>query len=715
MTDRIEGPEGIPLIPHVEAEDAPHVARGAIPPAPPAPPSLAPLAVNPTATQASEEIEQRRALYLHGVMAMYSSADAEPALRADLPQRLEAARDEWNAVHARLFERLKGALKDVPDGQEHTIRQKIAEGQLATSTRRMHEGRVLGLQAIYERKFALEAKYEKLDKEVRESVIGLVARIKRWLVGRKLKSAEAPRFKQTLEMIQKLNPEGATHAELRQAAEGALRLADMDESHLQAKTILFLLDQLDQMSEELAKAPSSDYLAHIQANIASGLMSPAQILSHGAAKKAQKKYDKELAWGESHINQALAAPSNWTDIYAVSLRRGKDGRLHAFATELKPLGTRNPSSMRTVNPETPTNLWKETSYLIGREDEPFVLFRGGQFPTEAAAKEAVRLMRENGAEGKVLHNSALLTPAAIGVPDRKMLREQKAHFLAADEDAIVSNFGVNEGAVGEKRLLGKDLRAGWHTSILDYTNDAIARLNQALPQQLKGHLLKMARRLDQIWSQNLFADASSTDNQFEAPALWAAIDHFLGIIDYLHCKSGKDRTGQTVAYALHLMHEAMIEVEDEALHDKPVFDKKDDVSYRNVRMDTSGLSTYEPASQPVEVTPAERHRLAMGRRAAILGSGSLDITQRNTGKTGFKVKGGDPLARHCAGFDIDYVAETATDWEAFSLMTGLYELSSGEQELIQGRFTPDGDNSALLLEVAHLKTKAIAPMVKVAT
>jgi hypothetical protein len=69
-----------------------------------------------------------------------------------------------------------------------------------------------------------------------------------------------------------------------------------------------------------------------------------------------------------------------------------------------------------------------------------------------------------------------------------------------------------------------------------------------------------------------------------------------------------------------------------------------------------------------------RQREAVNRRISQL-TGSLQVTQMNTGKSGFKLKRGEPLARFSSGFDRDYVLwQLLTSYEIQPAWFGLQEL-----------------------------------------
>jgi hypothetical protein len=110
------------------------------------------------------------------------------------------------------------------------------------------------------------------------------------------------------------------------------------------------------------------------------------------------------------------------------------------------------------------------------------------------------------------------------------------HFSHIQERFAIANFGVNEGAVGEKKVLGTELKVGWHESIR-YTNEAFEQLNSNLrsdlaelssacepeqplsPEQLHlfdnlSAMYEVGSELDDIWHTMSFADSSG--NQFKA-------------------------------------------------------------------------------------------------------------------------------------------------------------------------------------------------------
>ncbi len=156
------------------------------------------------------------------------------------------------------------------------------------------------------------------------------------------------------------------------------------------------------------------------------------------------------------------------------------------------------------------------------------------------------------------------------------------------EKVAVSNFGVNEGAVGEKRVLGYSLTVGWHKSIYGYTNAAMDHQRRWVLDHFKGintglksfeknddalsdhfvenldnisALVECGQVLDKVWSRNDFARASVGNNQFKAPALLGVISEMLTdssgkkVSQNRHCMSNKDRSGQVHAYTHFVRNE----------------------------------------------------------------------------------------------------------------------------------------------------------------
>ncbi len=122
-----------------------------------------------------------------------------------------------------------------------------------------------------------------------------------------------------------------------------------------------------------------------------------------------------------------------------------------------------------------------------------------------------------------------------------------------------------------------------------------------------------------------------------------------------------------------------------------------------------------------------RQREAANRRLSQL-SGSLEITRINTGKPGFKVEGGEPLAQHSSGFDREFVLyklrssnpqnphlrEELTEW------TGLHELDPETMEhhlhalhsIISSQMELDQKNAAwttILQKIEEDKAESLTP------
>lgn len=386
--------------------------------------------------------------------------------------------------------------------------------------------------------------------------------------------------------------------------------------------------QLSKIDKELAKAPAADTLEGFKETLLS-LMDVEKLSSPYSVSQAKEEnqYPKELEFGRSHINAALTTPANWTNVYSAFSKLSRSGRLYTSATVNESLNVGNqggvPAGLRNKKGyrEKAANLFKTTSYLL--DDNPkhpigrTVSFRGGQFPTPKAAKEALTEMLNEDPEATNIHINALLTPMislpAGGKPDRRLLAEHKASITKALEEMIeearetgdderekrlekvrdqlvFTNFGVNEGAVGELKILMRRVRLGWHTSIGLYTNQGAKTFNANLRQKFNalgiekavegkekfdnsdlqflsnlGAIVQVGQEMEAIWARNDYADAKMGHNQFKLPALWKAMDALTGTICYTDCMSGKDRTGEVESAAKHYLDEAHMNMNDRKL------------------------------------------------------------------------------------------------------------------------------------------------------
>lgn len=386
--------------------------------------------------------------------------------------------------------------------------------------------------------------------------------------------------------------------------------------------------QLSKINKELAKAPSNESLEGFKEKLFSEMNVDKLNSPYSASKaKEENQYPKELEFGRSHLNVALATPANWTNIYSAFSKLSRSGRLYTSSTVNEslnvgnqggvPAGVRNKKGYR----ERAANFFKTTSYLFDEDPDSkigrTVSFRGGQFPTPKAAKEALTEMLREDPEATNIHINALLTPMITlpvkGKPDRRLLAEHKASISAAlnemikeayerdDEEGkerlekvrdqlVFTNFGVNEGAVGELKVLMRKMRLGWHTSIGLYTNQGAQTFNANLRQKFNalgieipiegktgfdrsdlqflgnlGAIVQVGQEMEAIWARNDYADAKMGHNQFKMPALWKAMDALTGTICYTDCMSGKDRTGEVESAAKHYLDEAHMNMNDRKL------------------------------------------------------------------------------------------------------------------------------------------------------
>lgn len=422
----------------------------------------------------------------------------------------------------------------------------------------------------------------------------------------------------------------------------------------------------------------------------------------------------------------------------------------------------------------------------------------------------------------------------------------------------LSNFGVNEGAVGEKKILGMKLRLGWHTSIADYTNEASQKLNHSIFNKLQsigeqveqfdnmeqlaseldllGPIVQTGQELEAVFASNDFANASVGNNQFKLPALWKTMDALVGVTCYTNCMSGKDRTGKVEENAKEYLDEIFMNTADHKKELSKEFSqlgseltqenqhvwksaekiltaacfKKEDLQKLKKELQDKGDEAFKqavkaslnekinaartglgmergpegfmeekkniprsllmsgvqgiPTNVPKQKThsdakaqfpdlaessmysqdsinPEERNKLeaflnnsqreAENRRLSQL-SGSLQVTQMNTGKPGFKVEGGEPLARFSSGFDRDFVINKLLtagaskpdfvfdmdDW------MGLHELDPAAKDKYHHSISKIKDSSLplsqkikawtkILQEVEEAKLESLAPQAKV--
>lgn len=330
-------------------------------------------------------------------------------------------------------------------------------------------------------------------------------------------------------------------------------------------------------------APTHQEMSQIAARMQEQMKEPNQILSSDQIKE-KFALPEALQWGQekASINNALSNPMNWTNKLGVAIKMSQSGKAHAAATEISPLGLSEsggvPSGLRKENTR-PVNLQHTKTYFVGADGEPIAdtvheSFRGGVFPTAAAAKTAVTHMENKlGRPLTSLHVNALLTPVrglfALKKKDDKLLKDHSKNMEAALGDkAYLSNFGVNEGAVGKVKVGPITLPAamGWHTSIA-YTNNAAVKFSQALQARIEGArsnpalrdrmvaIVQLGQDMQAVWANNDFARGDVGNNQFKLPAMWKAMDALLDVDNYLDCMSGKDRTSEVAANAQSMLDE----------------------------------------------------------------------------------------------------------------------------------------------------------------
>ena len=344
--------------------------------------------------------------------------------------------------------------------------------------------------------------------------------------------------------------------------------------------------KLKGIDKDLSKAPTNEMLEEAKGKLLNALteVNTSELKSIKECKAYNREFH-ELSWGSSHLNQALKPPANWTDIRTTCIQMSEGGTAYVVSSINEPLNVKEtggvPTGLRSHEKERATNLIKTTAYVLdskGSPHNPVVSFRGGQFPTVEAAKEALVQIKEALGEKPLtaLHINALLTPTAMTA-----LKEDKALLVAHNNNILealknpgfedlkrnvaISNFGVNEGAVKQLEIKGitVPVASGWHTSIGDYSNKASQKLNASLQQFFKKSfdemtpqerdripaILQVGQEMEAIWAKNDYADATVGNNQFKLPALWKTMDALLDVVCYTNCMSGKDRTGKVESSA----------------------------------------------------------------------------------------------------------------------------------------------------------------------
>jgi hypothetical protein len=364
-----------------------------------------------------------------------------------------------------------------------------------------------------------------------------------------------------------------------------------------------------------AKGAGGPSVEAMQADLRQELGKVKVQISFEEMKAEMQRAEAIYAWGMDSLSKAQVSPIEWRPIQRFAPKISpKSRKLYVSVTEMEPLSM-VPSRQRTSSEfrARPTNFWQTTHYLLGQEDRTKeVSFRGGQFPTVESAQAALEAMLSSISEGSSIHISALLTPTRLpGKADRSLLAAHRTNLLAAidnlleatderleelgctkatieslKEEFMLSNFGVNEGAVGEYDLankIGMRIKMGWHNSVFTYDNpavetlmgvvdgrfsSAIESLSSYAPLEscefgfLRGFssVTQITLLMDQIWAENSFADARVGHDQFKMPALWKSLDFWLNILSYVDCMSGKDRTGEVESDAFDKSDDNNIQV-----------------------------------------------------------------------------------------------------------------------------------------------------------
>lgn len=511
------------------------------------------------------------------------------------------------------------AMEKIAKEKIDQLKAKLAEQEITTGSHRIFESKTAHLHAVVEKRTALLEKKFELEERISKKSVALVDRVKLWRVNSQLKVIDQG------SMIVKRERILAQYKELYDSIYQDPSVSTKDRRDLAKKMrrLNSLVKQLQKVENKLAQAPSLKLIEEIGAHISEGLRQPSHAIDPTSMKALYKMSEQQLSWGQDYHYIALAHPVNWTTIHRSALKMSSSGRLYASITVLEPLKERQesgvPSGLRSDGRyhDRPANFHKTTNYLLGHEKETETSsFRGGQFPTEKAARKALTtMMRESNVDG--FHINSLLTPTlSIIKPDKNLLKKHKQNIDAAlkeihrqvaraeqriegpSEDiqelmnkgytsakiqaimgqSAMSNFGVNEGAVGEKRIFTKELRVGWHTSIGKYSNDAAAKISTRIQKKLEdledklekgeklsdedlrladrlGVIVQFGQKIEEVWARNDYATAAVGNDPFKLPASMKVLDLLIGLTVYSNCMSGKDRTGEDDADAQRLLDE----------------------------------------------------------------------------------------------------------------------------------------------------------------
>ncbi len=401
-------------------------------------------------------------------------------------------------------------------------------------------------------------------------------------------------------------------------------------------------NRFDRIYKELRKAPELNKLESLS-KVYEKKLSTAELIVSPEETKIINKPDLRLKWGASHLPFALTAPSNWVNINTAFIKTSDSGTAFVSVTKFSPLNVENaggvPARLRThlKYENRAVNLMQSTTYLRGGDtldsssNAPFgaqVSYRGGQFPSVQAAKEALVQIIETLPPGQKidkLHINSLLTPMMFTslIKDKKLLETHKKNILRAIDELIVesqftpsenrdffyvpgdaaleslknlkqnisiSNYGVNAGATGEIKVLMHRMKAGWHESIGRYSNSASQKLNANLKNKLDsidttnpstkdldrlGAILQVGQEIEAMWANNDYADGDVGNNPFKMPAMLMVMDGLIDETTFVNCMSGKDRTGETVSNAQFFNDEINMNIVD---HKKALTLKFNDLS-----------------------------------------------------------------------------------------------------------------------------------------
>ncbi len=373
----------------------------------------------------------------------------------------------------------------------------------------------------------------------------------------------------------------------------------------------------------------------------------AELLSIDEAKKEYQKCNdmylveqkgwspvKLVALDINGLNRALCLPGNWLNKREISLGISGDNA-YVNVTEVSPVeieGKYSPSGQRKRNPTTPPNFQKTETYILDEdgnkiESSVSVCYRCGVF---ASKKSAEKALEEMARAGKPIYDDSLLTPSSVPNfihEDRKLLENHVAfsNEVATDKryELLQSNFGINVGATKGYKIEG--LVMGWHSSLVDYNNPFVEKVNERLIEWFKdaerdlnkvkeaAAVYQLTLEMEAIWAKNDYARADVGDNPAKLPGTARVLMEKLGFTVNQHCKSCKDRGSVAEGYGTKVHLEMEMKRQNYRKFLENVQGAHQDFSEEEKEALTSGLFTEKEIIEIVTKSTVDHHDFLKAR------------------------------------------------------------------------------------------------------